>query len=296
MLAYLDLYVPPNALELLTAETYTIPSVFQDHEKQTHRSSALGDYCAKYNFISSTYAAKLKYPIAQRNAKDVKIGSGEKVRTLGTVDTRFSFEGESRVYDLVFHVLPGCLKDVILGKPFLRESHTLSNLKNFASRIRKSIGNMIDRHHLLFLGDSAPTFTGLINGIPARALADSGSSVLVMDEAFATNLGLPIDRGSRTRLLFADGSTTYTTGTTRGVQWQFGPALDAEGYYRDFHILENAPAPIILNDSFLFGTEAFSKYDCYLLDELEEDDDGYCCHITTDHNCKPQGKFHAPQF
>jgi hypothetical protein len=35
----------------------------------------------------------------------------------------------------------------------------------------------------------------------------------------------------------------------------------------DIHILKNAPAAVILSDDFLFGTNAFSKYDCYLLDE-----------------------------
>jgi hypothetical protein len=46
-----------------------------------------------------------------------------------------------------------------------------------------------------------------------------------------------------------------------------------EEFTLDFHILKNAPSAVILSDEFLFETNAFAKYDCYLIDENDEDED-----------------------
>jgi hypothetical protein len=48
----------------------------------------------------------------------------------------------------------------------------------------------LSKHRLFYLGDSAPNFTGLVNGRRSDALGDSGSNVLVMDEDHAWSLGL----------------------------------------------------------------------------------------------------------
>lgn len=275
--------------------TYAIPGQIRDRDQLERSSDALADYCAKHNFLSGKYATELGLSTNLHEATTITIGSGKKIKTLGTATTQFSFRGEQKVYDLIFHVLPNCVRDVVLGKPFLRATRTLQDARKFASRIVKKTGSMLMRHEFYFLGDSAPTFTGSINGIHSKALADCGSSVLVMDQDHALSLGLHVDRSSQTRLLFADGSSKYTTGVTQGVRWQFGPELDAEEHYLDFHILENAPAPVVLSDTFLFDTQAYSKYDCYLLDDgdealLDEDDDGFFCHITVDDTYDPQGK------
>lgn len=74
--------------------------------------------------------------------------------------------------------------------------------------------------------------------------------------------------------------------------------MDAEEYFLDFHVLDNAPAPVLLNDSFLFDAEAYSKYKCYLLDDDDEElltatENGFLCHITTDDDHNSQGPSRA---
>ncbi|KAF2689349.1 hypothetical protein K458DRAFT_462285 [Lentithecium fluviatile CBS 122367] len=169
--------------------------------------------------MRATYAAELGLNVNHGSARDVAIGSGKRVRTLDTVHSTFQFANEPSRHELEFHILPSCVHNVILGKTFLKATRTLSSVTKFARRVKKRLLEWINRRRLLFLGESAPKFTGFINGRAGDALADSGSSMLVMDEEYARNLGLHIHVGEeyRTRLLFADGSKAYTSGMTRGA-------------------------------------------------------------------------------
>ncbi|KAF2652006.1 hypothetical protein K491DRAFT_72355 [Lophiostoma macrostomum CBS 122681] len=264
---------------------YEIPSYLE----QAHLTQALGDSGAKHNFMKEEYALQLGLSINHQDQTEVTIGSGKKVATTGTVQATFRFKNESKMYSLRFHLLPRCLHNVILGRVFLKATGTFKTLANFLQRVvqRSVKGNL--PHHLLYLGDSAPTFSGRLNGMAQDALADSGSKVLVMDEDYARTIGLPIVSGSQysTKLKFADETTTYTSGMTHGVKWEFGPGGVSEVYELDFHILKNAPANVILSDSFLFGTNAFSQFDCYLADEDDEDADTYFYAIDVDEDYSP---------
>lgn len=243
--------------------------------------------------MKEEFARKLRLDIDQSQSSEVTIGSGKKVITTGVARTTFRFKEEAEDYPLVFHILPSCIHNVILGKGFLKATKTFSNLVNKARRIKERILDGISHHHLLYLGDSAPHFEGLINGVPEDALADSGAKVLVMDESYAMRLGLSVERGKshRTRLKFADESTAYTSGMTYGVEWKFGHGGDSERFLLDFHVLKNAPANVILSDEFLFGTDAFSEYECFLVDEDDEDDDAFFFAIDVDANHPNQGMF-----
>ncbi|KAF3042022.1 hypothetical protein E8E11_007221 [Didymella keratinophila] len=291
-------------LKRVGSVSYAIPDLIIDSRQNELVSNALADYCAKHNFLSLDYAKRLGLQIKAHKATNITIGSGQRIKTLGTTITRFSFRGEPTAYDLTFHVLPKCIRDVVLGKRFLKDTRTLRDKKNFASRVVEKFSLTASKHKLFFLGDSAPAFTGSINGMVGKALADCGSSVLVMDEDYALGLGLPIHRGPRTRLLFADGSKKYTTGVTKGVRWQFGREKDAKSHHLDFPTLKDAPAPVILSDTFLFRSQAYSKDKYHLVDDDGDDDvdilanenleavedvDEYFCHITIDLTHYPQG-------
>jgi hypothetical protein len=130
--------------------------------------------------------------------------------------------------------------------------------------MKKRVLKGLSKHRLFYLGDSAPNFTGLVNGRRSDALGDSGSNVLVMDEDHARSLGLQIltEKAHRSRLIFVDSSMAYTSGLTKSVRWQFDFSGNRHGHFLDFHVLKNAPAEVILSDSFLFETEAFSQYEC----------------------------------
>lgn len=102
---------------------------------------------------------------------------------------------------------------------------------------------------------------------------------MIIDEDYAHGIGLPIkrERECRTRVQFADGSTAETSGMIYGVEWRFGPGVCEQRYQLDFHVLKNSPAKVILKDSLLYETKAFSEFDCYLIDDDEEEEDGDAC-------------------
>lgn len=248
----------------------------------THLTDALGDYCARYNFMNEQYAQQKELHIDWGQTTEVSIGNGKKVTTSGVVTTPFRFHDETGDYYITFHLLRNCIHDVILGRPFLKATRTFSAIANCTRRVKSRIVQGLRRRHFLYLGDSMPRFQGLINGKPEFGLADSGAKVMVMDEDYARSRSLYICSGDRTELVFADGSTAHTCGIAYGVRWEFGTgsetADEIEGrkeHRLDFHILKNAPANVIFSDSFLFGTEAYSKYNCFLVDDDDEDDEAY---------------------
>jgi hypothetical protein len=280
---------------------YEIPIVLSDAktgpQEPPRQINAIGDYCAKFNFIKEDYAFRLGLKISRKSTRSVIIGSGMKIMTIGTTCLPpFRFQEEMELHSPLFHVVPKCLHNIILGRSFLKITQTFSTLANFARRVKERMTNGVT-HQLLYLGDSVPHFSGLINGKPQEALADSGAKVLVMDEDFARRNKLVVDRGAkfRTTLKFADESTAKTSGMARGVRWEFGPG--GEGSHTlDFHVLRNAPSDVILSDSFLFSTKAFSKYECFLIDEDDEDgidEDAFFFAIDVDKRQHSPGIFHV---
>lgn len=258
-----------------------------------HSTKALGDYGARKNFIKEEFAKRLGLPIDRALVCKVTVGNGKLVKTTGVVTAPFRFKGEHHVHHLKFHILPDCIHNVILGKSFLKLTETLSKLSNFHRRVKERVVKGISQFHLLYLGASSPMFEGFINGRPQTALADSGAKVLVMDEAYALRTGVSIQTGyeHRTRLKFVDNSTADTSGMAYNVEWRFGRDGEFTSPYRlNFHILKNAPADVILCDTFLYDNEAFSRYHHYLLDNdddsKDEDDESHCFAIDVDRRKK----------
>jgi hypothetical protein len=267
----------------ITHTSLRIPSILADDLYV----DALGDTGAKYNFMNDEYAAQRgDFEIDRSSTKLVKIGSGEIVTTTGTVRTLFRFRGESEAHLMLFHLLPKCKHKVILGNSFLKITKTFTNAVKYACRVVKRVVAGTQGHDFFYMGGSGPTFRGLINGRPQHALADTGAKVLIIDEAYAQRLGLHIATGRqhRTRVQFADASTAYTTGMVYRVSWQFGDGVAGEQQMLDFHVLRNAPANVILSEDFLLGdgTNAFAEYNCYLVDDEDDDNDASCFVIDID--------------
>ncbi|KAH7395135.1 hypothetical protein DE146DRAFT_633488 [Phaeosphaeria sp. MPI-PUGE-AT-0046c] len=254
-------------------ENYVIPSVLENG----NHVDAIGDYCAKRNFMTKSYAKRLGLVIDRKQVMSVLTGSGNTLKTIGSATARLRFKHDPEVYALRFEILSNCVHDLILGKSFLKATKTFSSVANQARRVLTRIANKLTQHHALFLGDGAPRFSGTLNGKHQTALADSGCKVLLMDEDYAERLGLPILRGDgqRVKLVFADNSTAMSSGMVKGVRWTFGPNQQEQEYSLDFHVLKNAPAPVILSDKLLFSTDAYSRYACYLEDDDDEDDEAY---------------------
>lgn len=86
-----------------------------------------------------------------------------------------------------------------------------------------------------------------------------------------------------------------TIGMTYGVTWQFGHDGSSEEHILDFHVMKNAPAPVVLSDELLFATNAYVDFDGYLVDEDNDDDaDAYFVAIDVDRNHCSQGLYFRP--
>ncbi|KAI9686992.1 MAG: hypothetical protein M1822_002745 [Bathelium mastoideum] len=251
--------------------------------------SALGDYGAKKNFMNESFARRIGLGINKNVVCSVPVGSGKVVQTAGEASAIFGFLNETTTHMLKFHLLPNCIHDVILGKHFLKATKTFSDQLNFLRRVKEKIVSSISQFHLLYLGDSSSRFEGFVEGISQTALADSGAKVLIVDEDWARRNGLTISSGRkhRARLRFADNSKAWTSGMAYGVNWRFDLQSGSTPHLIDFHVLKNAPAEVILYDTFLFDTCAFSKYqDCLL--EIDDDDDSSCFAIDRDLKLRPE--------
>lgn len=64
----------------------------------------------------------------------------------------------------------------------------------------------------------------------------------------------------------------------------------------DFHSLKKSPANVILSDKFLFEIEAFSQYDCFLVDEDDEDENAFIFAIDLDVSHAGQGECYPYPF
>ena len=250
---------------------YEIPGLIANYSV-----NALGDYGAKKNFMRESYAVKLGLKIDRGLIRKIAVGSGNMVTSTGAAIASFHFEGERKMHELIFHLLPNCIHDVILGKPFLKTTETLSQISNFTRRVKERIVKGISQFRLLYLGESSPKFEGFINDKPQSALADTGAKIPVLDEKYARSVGLDIKTGSEHRaiLRFADNSTAYTSGMVYGVEWKFGREDESTSPYQlDFHVLKNAPSSVILPDTLLLGENTFAKYQHFLIDDDDDNDD-----------------------
>jgi hypothetical protein len=239
--------------------------------------TALGDTGAKSNFITESYAKEHSLPIQRNIFTSVRMDAARKVTTVNRVSAIFRFEGEIQKHSLELEVLPKGPYGLILGKAFMKATKTFSNLKLRTSRVKVRCVKEFANLQLLYLGDSATHFTGLLNGRTLEALGDSSAKGLVMSEAHALSRNIDIVRDPSHEVVvqFANGSTRKTQGMAYNVMCEYGLGEQVNEHTLDFHVLRDAPANVILSDEFLYDTEAFAAYDRYLIDVDEEDEEGH---------------------
>ncbi|KAF2855313.1 hypothetical protein T440DRAFT_209393 [Plenodomus tracheiphilus IPT5] len=236
--------------------------------------AALGDMCAKYNSLREDVAFTRDFKVDRNRTETIVLNKALNlsVTTTGVAHVDLRFSGERSLHQLEFHLLRDCVQEVTLGRKFLNLTQTFT--RHFA-RVRQRVVQGLAEFHLLYLGDSGPKFTSMLNGRPQEALGDIGANGLIMDEACAHRNGIPVVRDEKYRRLisFADGTTKMTSGIAFGVSWGYGLGAVGKKHLLDFHILENAPADVILSDDFLFNTKAFTEYNCYLVEDDDESDE-----------------------
>ncbi|KAK4963729.1 hypothetical protein LTR10_001360 [Elasticomyces elasticus] len=237
--------------------------------------SCLADRGAGRNIISREYVQRLGIPVRKYTPLRARIkatlGNGSLASTTGLVTLPFSFSNETKVYQLEFPVMPKCVRDVILGSPFLRLTQTF---ERFAHRIQRTLRRCMP-YRIQYLG-SAERVVGTLSGSVVDALPDTGSDVMLISETYAHQRGFSIDTNEiyQVPLQLADGSLDWTSGIVKDVTWAYGLARD-ETVLCDFYVLPTLMCDVLLSYDFLDSTEAFKtqqfcfKYDDEALDSDE---------------------------
>ena len=159
--------------------------------------SAIADTGSAQNVISAAYASDLKLPI-EYNSSSFQLGNSKTVKAIGklkkaflhrhqiiivitgTIRLPWAFaEDPAKTYDLLFHVLPTCIYDVILGSDFLAATETLSK---YGRRLTECVFSVARVFRFGFLGNRCHRLEGVLDGVlPVLAVPDTGAERNVMD-------------------------------------------------------------------------------------------------------------------
>ncbi|KAK3379669.1 hypothetical protein B0T24DRAFT_520273, partial [Lasiosphaeria ovina] len=224
--------------------------------------ASLVDNGAERCHVSLRFAESHKLSPQDGTQHVVQPGNGKTVLSPGIVSIPWQFSGESESYLIDCAIIPGCVRDLVLGANFLRLTQTLTKFK---SRITATARGVLRRLHLNLLGGEKQRLWRFLDDVLASALPDTGSDVMLVSEDYARSRGLHVDRNPQHRLELelGDGTVTYTSGVVRHLVWSFGDS--GEDVTSDFYVLPGMPADIILSNELLFELDVFSRFDEFLI-------------------------------
>ncbi|KAF2185286.1 hypothetical protein K469DRAFT_750445 [Zopfia rhizophila CBS 207.26] len=230
---------------------------------------AFPDTGSQLDIISHAFSTQLDLKLNKAQTLTIRTPTGRKIRTLGTVELDIIFPGEKPKHRRKFHVLEKSVHKMILGKSFLETTQTLTK---FAHRIKSrlvDLASRISRLHLL--GSVTERVIGSINGMPATAVDDTGSDVMVISWKEAERLGLHItmDHSHRTILEFVDGEEVYTDGVALDVDWRFGYNTTGEAIKVDLQVVRDLTCNLILSSEILFQANTYNNSDFFIAGERE---------------------------
>ncbi|KAJ4854429.1 gag-polyprotein putative aspartyl protease domain-containing protein [Trichoderma breve] len=239
---------------------------------------ALPDTGADKCFISSELASRLGLLPVPGTQEKITLANEKVVESPGMVQVPWEFAKQREKHMINCWILPGCIRDLVLGSSFLQATNTL---KKFRDRIQVRLLGVFNRFSLSFLGGKKQRLRGYINGHLTAALPDTGSDAMFINGAFARKIGLDIDSDVRNlvEVELADGSTTMTSGIVRDVQWKVGKTT----VQCTFHVLEDLCMDVVLSNSYLFNMNIFSEQEEHFFDmdskDHFDDDSSYFCNL-----------------
>ncbi|KAL4784621.1 hypothetical protein BJX76DRAFT_356854 [Aspergillus varians] len=171
-------------------------------------------------------------------------------------------------------ILPGSIHGLVLGSPFLKTTKTLTK---FASRIKSELITIPRKLRLQLLGEESQRLVGYLNGTLTTALPDTGSDVMLVSRAYASQIGMEIDDDANKSLEveFADGTTAWTSGVVHDALWSVGNST----IRCDFYVLDDLCVDVILNNQYLFDSNVFSKFEGYFINADSEEGLRRLCNI-----------------
>ncbi|KAK3369411.1 hypothetical protein B0T24DRAFT_506498, partial [Lasiosphaeria ovina] len=228
---------------------------------------AFPDSGADVSFISPRLVAKFGLTPLHGQRRDIHLPNSRSVISPGMVEIPWVFKGENALNTIQCWIFPGSIHDLVLGKPFLRISETLTRFKH---RIKSRLAGLSRRLRLRLLGQEQQRLWGLLNGQPTLALPDTGSDVMLVSRKYARELGLTVDWdvGVWLEVEYADGSTGWTSGVARSVPWTLGSTT----ILCDFHVLDDLCVDVVLSNNYLFDMDVFSTHQENFLDMDSEED------------------------
>ena len=222
------------------------------------RVSAIADTGSEQNILSAKYVQDLALDV-QHSLQAFILGNSDNVQSSGTVSLPWAFEDTPhKIYNILFHVLPGCIHDVILGDQFLTRTETMSTQRH---RLRKC--NFLASKAVSFnlIGSPRRRMAGSMGKVPVLALPDFGSEENIVSEEWARRNGYHIKSGRkhRTWIRFANGSMEETVGQIE-APWTFGNGQHGQCKYLTFHVLASCASDVVLGAELLYKTNAFNTY------------------------------------
>jgi hypothetical protein len=256
-----------------TVRERTVPGTINGEKVE-----AIPDTGADESFISAAFLDRLvrqrqqwgnklpeHHPIAEMafySLPPVRLASGKTVTANSMAVVPWRFEGESKLRWLSCRVLPECAHDLILGDSFLRMTETLTKFKHRIKTTVRLLGSkLLSSLRLNYMGFDKRRLWGYLDGELVPALPDSGSDIMVISADYARRRGFFVDRGPDKQVMvqFADGSTTWTDGVVRGVEWEFG--YTGGKVASDFFVLEDLPVDVVLSSDFVFDHDVFGAHE-----------------------------------
>ena len=144
------------------------------------RLSVFADTGAATNVVSAAYARRRNMAI-DTSSSSFKMGNSNVVDSLGTVTIDYAFAEEpAKTFNIVCHVLPHCICDLILGNPFLKATETMSKYRRRLTEcLFYSAANVF---HFGYMGNDQSFLEGcLADQYAVCAVPDTGAEKNVMD-------------------------------------------------------------------------------------------------------------------
>ena len=176
------------------------------------------------------------------------------------------FKDETTLDKIQCWIFPGAVHSLVLGSPFLKLSKTLTT---FRHRIKSRLSSAFHRIRLRLMGFEQQRLWGLLNDHPILAVPDTGSDVMLVSRKYAKETGLAVDWDyAKLEVEYADGSTDWTSGVARNVQWTVGDKT----ILCDFHVLDSLNVDVVLSNDYLFDMDVFAEHqEHFLMMDCKED-------------------------
>ncbi|KUJ08345.1 uncharacterized protein LY89DRAFT_341474 [Mollisia scopiformis] len=235
------------------AKTYEVPGKVNGIPTR-----AAPDTGADGCFASEAFVNSLGLAPEPGTEKEIMNGSGKSISSLGTTSLTWTFAGETEPHVLNCSNLRECVHSFALGNDFLKKTKTLTTFKQRIVTVARNIPKRLGFH---LAGNEKARLWGFFNDELVAAVPDTGSDLSLISESYCQARGLKVDKGKAHSLEveFVDGSTSFTSGVVRGVDWTFGTS--GESIQCDFYVLKGLPVNIVLSNGFLFDLDVFSRFE-----------------------------------